>query len=201
MSEHDYSRAAKVAKPHAQTSSRRFNLGSHLMDFPAFSCADCRSCLLSLFTNPDSPLQSPSLLIPFPVSHLIIYFFLDELCVLEYSVPGHTCIRKAAARLPPFFVSAGNPCQASQRRAFARTRHPIPVIMLTPKSFRIRTSKPSRKCSFQRTYRNVKCFRIRTYKKSGGGLRSLCGYSAFACCERNMLWGVRHLSTINAHKN
>src|SRR5216683_3873355 len=138
---------------------------------------------------------------PFPVSHLIIYFFLDELRVLEYSVPGHTCIRKAAAKLPPFSFQHETPVKHRSARLFARTRQPVPVIMLTPKSFRIRTSKPSRKCSFQRTYRNIKCFRIRTYKKPGGGLRSLCGYSAFACCERNMLWGVRHLSTINAHKN
>src|SRR6266568_2044740 len=53
-------------------------------------------------------------------------------------------------------------------RLFARTRQPIPGIMLTPKPFRIRTYKPSRKCSFQRTYRSVKSFRIRTYKKPRG---------------------------------
>ncbi len=43
------------------------------------------------------------------------------------------------------------------------------MIMSTPKSFRMRTSKKPRKCSFQRIYENANSFRIRTYKKQGVG--------------------------------
>src|SRR3989442_8999834 len=43
------------------------------------------------------------------------------------------------------------------------------TISVHTKSFRIRTYGPSRKCSLYRTYRKAKSFRIRTYKKQGGG--------------------------------
>jgi hypothetical protein len=41
-------------------------------------------------------------------------------------------------------------------------------IMFPCKPFRNNTSKVLRKCSFQKTYTNVKSFRMRTYKKPGG---------------------------------
>ncbi len=82
------------------------------------------------------------------------------------------------------------PAKHCSARLFAPTRQPIPMIMLTPKSFRIRTSKPSRKCSFQRTYRNVKSFRIRTYKKPRGvGAAPQAPYPSAVLC---WVFGLDH---------
>src|SRR5882672_8287062 len=48
---------------------------------------------------------------------------------------------------------------------FSISAFPFPAL---PNPFRINTYKVSRKCCIQRTYRIVKSFRFRTYKKTGG---------------------------------
>ncbi len=65
-------------------------------------------------------------------------------------------------------ISANHPVACISTRSGRQ----VPTVMLTPKYFRMRTSKRSRKCSFQKTYSKSNSFRIRTYKKVGGTCRA-----------------------------